>query len=78
MRPNTRLPLRLLIVFLFLVVDLSGCSQADNPKMAKAPPPGPPTREEVEPAKGDRKKMDPSKNSRYMKAMENMGKQFQR
>jgi hypothetical protein len=46
--------------------------------MAEAPPPGPPTRDEVEPAKGERKKMDPSKNPRYMKAMENMGKQFQR
>jgi hypothetical protein len=46
--------------------------------MKEAPPPGPPTREEIEPAKGDRKKMDPSKNSKYMKAMENMGKQSQR
>jgi hypothetical protein len=53
-----------------------GCSGADNPQIAQAPPPPPPKPEELQPPKEITKgKTAYGSSSKYQKAMEGIDKQ---
>jgi hypothetical protein len=52
---------------------LSGCTQADNPKVADAPPPPPPTPEQKVAKKGGQT-VDFGANPKYKEMMEKRGK----
>jgi hypothetical protein len=58
-----------------LVAFLSGCNQADAPKMADAPPPAAPTAEELKVPKVGAKKTEYGAGTKYQRAMEKVGKQ---
>jgi hypothetical protein len=66
---------RLIIVLVPLAGIFSGCSQADNPKIAEAPPPPPPKPEQqVQERAG--KKVDFGAHSKYKEMMEKQEKYF--
>jgi len=58
-----------------LLAYLSGCSPADAPKMADAPPPPAPKPEELKVPKTGAQRTEYGAGSKYQKAMEKMGTQ---
>jgi len=66
--------LGLMVIMTPLAGSLPGCTGADNPKVAEAPPPPPPKPDELKTPKIGAEKAEYGANTKYQKAMERLNK----